>query len=159
MGSPGQFSTNHDQSDYRSELHIPDYRSVGYNRCRSVIWIIMVMKGWNKTYHILTRDNFAPNLQHLIYYSKYLWRAGLCSPNVLPSKEASMEYPNSPVKSFLWNMENWMNRKEKSIARFFNISQFLLADDLICVEIYICNMYINKKFKNNYFHARRHFKV
>ena len=39
-----------------------------------VIWLILVMICWEwpKTYHLLTRYNFAPNLQHLIYYSKYL---------------------------------------------------------------------------------------
>ena len=30
-----------------------------------------------KFYFINTRDNFAPNLQHLIYYIKYIWRTGL----------------------------------------------------------------------------------
>ena len=32
---------------------------------------------WIKTYHIITRDNFAPNLQHRIHCSKYFWRTGL----------------------------------------------------------------------------------
>ena len=45
---------------------------------RSVIWLILAMIGWEwtKTNHLFTRDNFGPNLQHLIYYCKYLWRSG-----------------------------------------------------------------------------------
>ena len=45
----------------------------------SVIWLILVMIGrkWNKTYHSLTRDNFAPNLQHPVKFDLYLWRTGL----------------------------------------------------------------------------------
>ena len=48
---------------------------VQYSRWRSVIWIILIMIGWwwTKNSHILTRDNFSPNLQHLIYHCKYLW--------------------------------------------------------------------------------------
>ena len=33
-----------------------------------------------KTYHVLNYDNFEPNLQHLIYFSKYLWRTGIEKP-------------------------------------------------------------------------------
>ena len=51
------------------------------NRCRSVIWLILAMMGWgwSKTYHICTYQGnfFSPNIQHLIYYSKYHWRTEL----------------------------------------------------------------------------------
>ena len=50
-----------------------------FDRCRSIIWIIldMIDWGWTNSYLILMRDNFAPNLKNLISNSRYLWRTGL----------------------------------------------------------------------------------
>ena len=86
--SPGPFSTNQDQnqSDYRFELHITDYR-----------WMRMDQD------HKRTRYIFAPNLQHLIYYSKYFNEPGFLP--LTPCLSAPRKYlrPYWKVANFFAN--------------------------------------------------------
>ena len=65
-----------------------------------IIGLIFVMIGWEwtRTYNLRTRDIFAPNTkQHLIYYSKNLWRTGLYFGDFSP-------YLSSILFSFYWRM-------------------------------------------------------
>ena len=63
MVSPGPSAAYHNQSQSYN------LNTSGYYRKR-------IDQGYHGIY-ILMRDSFAPNLQHLIYYSKYFWRIGL----------------------------------------------------------------------------------
>ena len=85
-------------------------------------WLVLVMIawGWTKTYHILTRYNFAPNIQHLIYYSKYLWRTG-------PMYTFTYSFVSCSVP--VWGEENhkdycYFNYSPKESRKniFFNVS-------------------------------------
>ena len=70
----------HDQNKIQSNS---DYWSV--HNCLTIcnpdlyskfMILVMIEWDWTKTFCRLTRGNFAPNIQHLIYYIKYLWRIG-----------------------------------------------------------------------------------
>ena len=88
--SLGPFSNCHDQN--QSDDNIDCNKQIGIIQMQNgIVWIFFIILGWGWT---KTYGNFSPNLQYLIYYSKYLWGQGHNS--VINNKY-------SPVLAWWWS--------------------------------------------------------
>ena len=66
--------------------------------------------GWTKTYHVLTWENFAPDLDNLIHYSIYLWLIGLQTKFEISSEEKEVVIQNElRIRDIMQNLFSWFS--------------------------------------------------